>query len=144
MEEKELKLNIESIFNSIDGEYNGLIGAGELTTFIRVHGCNLQCTYCDTEYAQDMNPGTIGFLTVDEIIKRYNILPKVTITGGEPFIHPAIHPLIEKLVEMNCQVSIETNGCIRPPQKYFTDSFLRHMITFVQISNFRLVEKWSL
>lgn len=40
------KLNVQSIFKSIDGEANGFGGAGELTTFIRLKGCNLRCNYC--------------------------------------------------------------------------------------------------
>jgi len=41
-----LKLNVQSIFDSIDGEANGFDGAGQLTTFIRLKGCNLSCSYC--------------------------------------------------------------------------------------------------
>lgn len=99
------------IFNSIDGEGRR---AGELTTFIRLSGCNLSCSWCDTQYSQD---GTCGnYLTLDEIIetvesfKCYNI----TLTGGEPLIHPGVEDLIEELLHLGYDVNVETNGSIDP------------------------------
>ena len=45
---------LNEIFSSIDGE--GL-RQGELATFLRFAGCNLKCSYCDTEYAQEKSNG---------------------------------------------------------------------------------------
>lgn len=95
------KLIVNEIFNSIDGEGKR---AGELTTFIRLTGCNLGCSYCDTTYA--FSGGCD--MTIDDIIakvKYYN----VTLTGGEPLIQN-IEPLLNKLLYND--VNIETNGSI--------------------------------
>lgn len=105
-----MKLNVESIFNSIDGEANGFLGAGELTTFIRLRGCNLRCFYCDTAYAQ--NADVKEEMTVDDIRAFQGLLPKITITGGEPLIQPGAKKLIYCLVRDGHQVSVETNGSI--------------------------------
>lgn len=100
---------INEIFNSIDGEGKR---AGELTTFIRVCGCNLHCVYCDSKYTwgKDGKEMSIDAIckTIDET-GYYNI----TITGGEPLIYPEIKTLVERLVE-NHDVNIETNGTIDP------------------------------
>jgi len=102
------KLNVQVIFSSIDGEANGYGGAGRLTTFIRLKGCNLNCRYCDTLYAQ--NPDPRNLMTIDEIIKEVGDAPNVTVTGGSPLFQP-VRPLLEQLlVEFNKNVTIETNG----------------------------------
>ena len=64
------KLNVQAIFNSIDGEANGFGGAGELTTFIRLKGCNLSCSYCDTKYAQSPKPENWMSIDFKTIIKH--------------------------------------------------------------------------
>lgn len=100
---------VNEIFYSIDGE--GL-RTGELAVFIRLAGCNLNCSYCDTKYALKANSGTK--MTIDEIIeeiKKYNC-QNITLTGGEPLIHPGVNELIDRLVQNNYYVNIETNGSI--------------------------------
>jgi len=114
-----IKLNIQSIFDSIDGEANGFDGAGQLTTFIRLKGCQLKCSYCDTLYAQSSTPE--NWMTVDDVIKEIHF-PKVTITGGEPLIQK--QGVFELCNEIYCrqlkkqtnisQISIETNGAFVP------------------------------
>ena len=116
------RLNVQAIFDSIDGEENGFRGAGELTTFIRLKGCNLNCQWCDTKYAQESKPE--NWMTLDEIIELVHF-PKVTITGGEPLLKKAaVEKLCSKLI-YSChnghpKISIETNGSIEPT--YFTHS----------------------
>ncbi len=105
-----MKLNIEAIFNSIDGEVNGFLGVGELTTFIRFRGCNLRCTYCDTAYAQDND--VKHQMTVDDIRAWKGLLPKITITGGEPLIQEEVKRLIYCLIRDGHQVTVETNGSV--------------------------------
>lgn len=109
------KLNVQSIFDSIDGEANGFDGAGQLTTFIRLKGCNLRCRYCDTKYAQNAEPE--NWMTIDEIIQQVHF-PKVTITGGEVLVQR--EGLIYLLFGLRNtkrmkQVSIETNGSMEIP-----------------------------
>ncbi|MHA1289810.1 MAG: 7-carboxy-7-deazaguanine synthase QueE [Candidatus Thorarchaeota archaeon] len=124
------KLNVQAIFDSIDGEANGFSGAGQLTTFIRLKGCNLKCDYCDTEYSQSSEPE--NWMTVDEILQKIHF-PKVTITGGEPLLQEVgLKELCRKLIYYRHngvyhKVSIETNGSIVPTD--FTHS-LRYIVDF--------------
>lgn len=98
-------------FISINGEGTR---AGELATFIRFQGCNLECHYCDTKWANDMNC-PFEELTPQEIvdyIKNTNV-KNVTLTGGEPLLQDEIGTLLELLhQEDNIRVEIETNGSI--------------------------------
>ena len=103
------KLNIQSIFNSIDGEVNGFHGAGEMCTFIRLRGCPLSCSYCDTRYAQKSEPKNL--MNIDEILAFPKLLNKITITGGEPLAQrTCLEPLVEQLLTDGHRITIETNG----------------------------------
>jgi 7-carboxy-7-deazaguanine synthase len=98
---------VNEIFNSIQGES---LYAGLRCTFIRLTGCNLRCSYCDTGYAY--NEGSD--FTIDDIIKkaaayRCNL---VEITGGEPMIQAETPLLINRLIENGYKVLLETNGTI--------------------------------
>ena len=108
---------VNEIFKSIDGE--GL-RTGELTTFIRLAGCNLRCSYCDTCYALKNSNGTE--MSVDEIVKKAKKMDyrNITLTGGEPLIHKDVDDLISKLCENGFYVNIETNGSV-PIDKYITN-----------------------
>jgi 7-carboxy-7-deazaguanine synthase len=119
-------LNIQSVFDSIDGEANGFLGAGQLTTFIRLKGCNLNCRYCDTKYSQEPTPEK--WRSVIEVADQVHF-PKVTITGGEPLLQKtAVEALCFELIyNRGCSVSIETNGSIVPP--YFMHS-LRYIVDY--------------
>lgn len=107
-------MRVNEIFKSIDGE--GL-RTGELTTFIRLAGCNLRCSYCDTYYALKNSNGTE--MSVDEIVKKAKKMDyrNITLTGGEPLIHKDVDDLISKLCENGFYVNIETNGSV-PIDKY--------------------------
>lgn len=112
MEQKTLP--VSEIFYSIDGE-----GArtGAPTVFIRLFGCNLKCTYCDTEYACKQEEGVLSFddMTIDSIleaVKTYEPCKCITLTGGEPLIHPAASELVTALRSNGYWVNIETNGSI--------------------------------
>ena len=110
-------MRVNEIFKSIDGE--GL-RTGELTTFIRLAGCNLRCSYCDTCYALKNSNGTE--MSVDEIVKKAKKMDyrNITLTGGEPLIHRDVDDLISKLCENGFYVNIETNGSV-PIDKYITN-----------------------
>lgn len=107
-----MKLYIQAIFNSIDGESNGFQGAGQLCTFIRLKGCNLKCSFCDTDYARKVDIITETPMDFEEIINWPDMLEKVTITGGEPLIQSACEKLIHSLMLKKKQVTIETNGSV--------------------------------
>ncbi len=98
---------VNEIFYSIDGE--GL-RTGELVIFIRLAGCNLRCSYCDTAYALKRQCGS--FMKVEDILSKiseYNC-KKITLTGGEPLAHDKVDELINRLLESGYEVNIETNG----------------------------------
>lgn len=102
-------MNVIEIFDSIDGEG---IFAGELATFIRLAGCNLRCSYCDTGYALMANAG--ADLSEEEILHKVTTIGNkhVTVTGGEPLIHEGVSSLISKLTDAGFIVNIETNGSV--------------------------------
>ena len=103
-------MKVVEIFDSIDGEG---IRTGQPATFIRLAGCNVRCSYCDTAYALfgEKEKCVYTEMTVDEIAEKVNInYKRVTLTGGEPLIHKDCERLIARLLDMGCEVNIETNG----------------------------------
>ena len=102
---------VNEIFDSIEGEGKR---AGQLATFIRLDGCNLCCSYCDTTYAQEMI-SDCEFTQVQAILDniRYK---NVTITGGEPLMHyktlPSLLTALDKLQHQYHEVNIESNGSL--------------------------------
>ena len=97
-------------FVSINGESTR---AGELAVFVRFKGCNLNCSYCDTKWANEPN---VSFrnMSADEICKlvKDTGVKNVTLTGGEPLLQKNIGELIEKLISQGNRVEIETNGSV--------------------------------
>jgi 7-carboxy-7-deazaguanine synthase len=93
------------IFTSIQGESSY---AGMPCTFIRLTGCNLRCSYCDTTYAYYGGKE----LSEDEIMSevRRAGIDLVEITGGEPLLQKEVFPLIERLLDKGYTVLVETNG----------------------------------
>ncbi len=105
---------ITEIFKSIQGEGTR---AGLPCIFVRLTGCNLRCTWCDTAYA--FHGGQK--VTVDEVMERVNSLNRgpdgsatgislVELTGGEPLLQEEIYPLAERLLAAGYTVMIETSG----------------------------------
>lgn len=102
-------MNVVEIFLSIDGEG---IRAGELATFVRLAGCNLRCSYCDTKYAQGMADGEeMSALAIIDRVKELGC-KNVTLTGGEPLLNKDGFILAHALAEGGYSVNIETNGSI--------------------------------
>lgn len=101
-------MKVNEIFASIEGEGSR---AGYPSIFIRLHGCNLRCSYCDSMYA--VSGDDFKEMKICEIlaeVKKYNI-PRITLTGGEPLIHENVLELIRELTT-NYSVNIETNGAV--------------------------------
>jgi 7-carboxy-7-deazaguanine synthase len=98
-----MKFPIVEIFTSINGEGTR---AGELATFIRLKGCNLHCSYCDTRYACEED-SKAEWMEIDEILKLIEA-DNVTLTGGEPLATEGVDKLIDALSDYS--VEIETNG----------------------------------
>lgn len=100
-------MKVIECFKSIDGEGKR---AGLPTTFVRLAGCNLRCKYCDTAYSFDTSTAKeLSAHDILEICKDLRVA-SITITGGEPLVHPHIPTL---LVEMNkshlFDINVETN-----------------------------------
>lgn len=100
-------LKINEIFKSIQGESTY---AGLPCTFVRLAGCNLRCTYCDTNYAYYDGRD----LSDDDIIAKieeYGV-KHIEFTGGEPLLQEETPQLIKTLIDRGYEVLIETNGSI--------------------------------
>ena len=98
-------LQITEIFHSIQGESTQV---GQPCVFVRLTGCPLRCTWCDTEYA--FHGGNSMHLdSVLDRVQSYNC-PLVEVTGGEPLHQPEALVLLQKLCDAGHQVMIETSG----------------------------------
>jgi 7-carboxy-7-deazaguanine synthase len=105
MSKKEPLLRVNEIFKSIQGESTY---AGIPCIFVRLTGCNLRCSYCDTAYAYDEGL-VISLSEIIERVKRYECR-NVCITGGEPLLQENINKMINLLKKNHFNVYIETNG----------------------------------
>lgn len=105
-------LEVQHIFSTFQGE---CIFTGWPSVFIRLGGCNLMCSFCDTEFE------SYKVMSLQEIIIRVSTLaindegkrvrPLIVITGGEPFRQP-IEKLCNILLEHGYKIQIETNGTL--------------------------------
>jgi 7-carboxy-7-deazaguanine synthase len=100
-------MKINEIFYSLQGE--GFL-AGVPSTFVRLAGCPLRCTWCDTKYAWDTNSGSD--YSIDEIVQKVaqNQSRFVVVTGGEPMINSDLPQLVKKIKNCGKHVTIETAG----------------------------------
>jgi 7-carboxy-7-deazaguanine synthase len=100
-------VKVNEIFFSIQGESSH---AGLPFAFIRLTGCNLRCSYCDTEYA--FFEGTE--MSVPEVICQIEKFPTrfVLVTGGEPMLQRPVHGLFKELLGRGYTVLLETGGQI--------------------------------
>ena len=100
-------LKITEIFHSLQGE---ALQAGLPTVFVRLTGCPLRCTYCDSEYA--FYGGE--WMHYDEIlaeIQKYGT-KHVCVTGGEPLAQKRCKKFLEVLCDEGYSVSLETSGAM--------------------------------
>ena len=102
-----MNLRITEIFYSIQGETNT---SGLPTTFIRLTGCPLRCTYCDTAYAFHGGQ-SMALADILKTVQSYPT-PHVTVTGGEPLAQKGALTLLNALCDLHFQVSLETSGAL--------------------------------
>ncbi len=118
-------------FVSIDGEGPT---SGELAVFIRFEGCNLRCTWCDTEYSWngECTPELESAEEIYDYIKASGAR-NVTLTGGEPLLQKNMFELLDILVQdPQLLIHIETNGAI-DLTKYknrYASSTIRYIIDY--------------
>ena len=100
-------VRVTEIFHSIQGESSH---AGRPCVFVRLTGCPLRCTWCDTEYA--FHGGTE--MTIEAVLRDVATYgcQLVEVTGGEPLHQPSAHDLVTALCHAGYQVLIETSGAI--------------------------------
>ena len=102
-----IMLKVNEIFHSIQGESSH---AGRPCVFVRLTGCNLRCSYCDTQYAfhegRDM--------TVEEVLRQVASYGcgLVEVTGGEPLLQAEAVQLMERLLAEGYEVLLETGGSL--------------------------------
>lgn len=102
-----MTIRITEIFHSIQGESATI---GYPTVFVRLTGCPMRCSYCDTAYA--FHGGRK--MELEDIlteVRKYKV-QHVTVTGGEPLAQPECHDLMAALCDEGYKVSLETGGVI--------------------------------
>ncbi len=102
-----MSLKVTEIFLSLQGEGRSV---GLPTTFVRLSGCPLRCSYCDTEYA--FSGGEVRSIgsVLEQVVE--NGARHVTVTGGEPLAQSGVYPLLSELCDAGFQLSLETGGMI--------------------------------
>jgi 7-carboxy-7-deazaguanine synthase len=100
-------IRISEIFFSLQGETSRM---GLPTTFVRLTGCPLRCSWCDTAYA--FSGGRR--MALAEILAQVDAHParQVCVTGGEPLAQPGVLPLMQRLCDQGYDVSLETSGAL--------------------------------
>ncbi len=100
-------MKINEVFYSLQGEGNW---TGLPNIFIRVTGCNLRCSYCDTKYAYEHGKK----MSIEDIVDEIQKFPckHICITGGEPLLQNKILDLINILLKRGYRICLETNGSI--------------------------------
>ncbi len=102
-----VSLRISEIFYSLQGETTRV---GLPTTFLRLTGCPLRCTYCDTTYAFSGGKS----MALDEIMQTVQSHPTrhICVTGGEPLAQKSCITLLKTLCDAGYSVSLETGGAL--------------------------------
>jgi 7-carboxy-7-deazaguanine synthase len=102
-----LALRLTEIFFSLQGEASR---AGLPTVFVRLTGCPLRCTWCDTTYSfSGGEPASIASVLIE--VAKYPAR-QVCVTGGEPLAQKECLPLLSALCDAGYDVSLETSGAL--------------------------------
>jgi len=117
-----MSIKIYEILYTIQGESSF---AGYPCVLIRLSGCNLRCSYCDTSFAYSNG----SYMSINEIIKTLKSYDcsLIEVTGGEPLMQEQTPLLIKKLLNLDYKVLLETNG------SYSIDSVDRRCIKIIDI-----------
>ena len=102
-----MALKIFEIFHSLQGETSRI---GLPTVFVRLTGCPMRCTYCDTAYAFS-GGGNMEIADIMQKVAEFDTR-YVTVTGGEPLAQKECYTLLKTLCDAGYSVSLETGGAI--------------------------------
>ena len=102
-----MSLKIFEIFHSLQGETSRI---GLPTVFVRLTGCPMRCTYCDTAYAFS-GGSNMEMLEILNKVAEYGA-KYVTVTGGEPLAQKECYILLQSLCDSGYSVSLETGGAL--------------------------------
>lgn len=120
-----MSLNVNEIFYSVQGEGPY---AGKAAVFLRLTGCNLKCSYCDTPYAFKEGEKMLVADVAKQIL-NYNPV-RVVITGGEPLIQQKnLVELVDILFCNDVDIMFETNGTIPLSKKMMLYSPLTYIVS---------------
>src|SRR5262249_21816582 len=100
-------VTVTEIYLSLQGESSH---AGRLCAFVRLTGCHLRCSYCDSAFAFYSGARMKNAEVVDRV--RRLGAPLVEITGGEPLLQPGVYPLMDMLIGEGLEVLLETSGAV--------------------------------
>jgi 7-carboxy-7-deazaguanine synthase len=98
-------LQITEIFLSIQGESRF---AGLPCAFVRLTGCNLRCSWCDTTYSFH-GGDKLALEAIVAKVEGYGV-KRVEVTGGEPLLQANVYPLMRRFLDLGYQVLLETGG----------------------------------
>lgn len=116
---------------------------GQLCMFVRLGGCNLWCTWCDTPYTWDWtgrngvrySPGTLMRMSPGQVYQRLVTLAPtlpgmVVVSGGEPMLQAVpLLPLLTHLRVEGIRTHVETNGTVVPPRTFPGDAFDQYVVS---------------
>ncbi len=100
-------LRLTEIFYSLQGEAND---SGYPSVFVRLTGCPLRCTYCDTTYSFEGGE-RLSLQSIFDQVMSFGV-KHVCVTGGEPLAQPNCIPLLKQLCDAGLKVSLETSGAL--------------------------------
>jgi 7-carboxy-7-deazaguanine synthase len=108
-----MSIRIAELFHSLQGEGPS---TGTPAHFLRLQGCDVGCTWCDTKYTWDPAGGReVEPETAFEELRALGTAELLVVTGGEPLSHPRIAALLARALEAWSRVEVETSGLLAPP-----------------------------
>ena len=132
-------ISVHEVFTSLQGEGTHI---GIPTTFLRLVGCNKDCSWCDTGYGDNKIKIPVKEMTCDEVLFEIVKYPAnwVCITGGEPFMHSSsdLDRLVIRLHDAGFRISCETNASIQvPPNGALWPLLIDHIATSPKLPSSR-------
>jgi len=105
-------MQVAEVFYSIQGEG---VTAGLPAVFVRLQGCSVGCSWCDTKYSWDPEAGSA--VELDALVEEVSAYPcrRAVVTGGEPLESPSFALLLKALGVQGFTIEVETSGTVPPP-----------------------------